>query len=188
MWEFDAPPDRRSPPCPCEHGYVASARTEPVLPLRDVLQNSVGMDERPVPLFRLAITLFLLACTLANGGCLAVDAVDVAGHVAVDAVKVTSRVVVTTVRVGADIAGDGPNATWRLSQPGVVVVYQPRSGLAWKMPLGPDDRLSMAEALGAAHVRVEKAVLVRDRRTYEIPRSHWITTPLVPGDVVVIKD
>lgn len=146
------------------------------------------MVERIFPALRLAAAALLLAATLLNGGCLVVDAVAVTGDVAVDAVKVTSKVVVTTVRVGADIAEAGSNSAWKLSQAGAVVVFQPRTGLAWKLAMGPQTQLTMAEALGASSVRVARALLVRNRRTYEIAPSRWAFTELRSGDVVVIKD
>lgn len=146
------------------------------------------MVERIVPALRLAASVLLLAATLLNSGCLVVDAVAVTGDVAVEAVKVTGKVVVTTVRVGADIAGAGTNAAWKLSQSGAVVVFQPRTGLAWKLAMGPQTQLTMAEALGASGVRVARGILVRNRRTYEISSSRWATTELRSGDVVVIKN
>ena len=145
------------------------------------------MVERPLSPLRLLAALLLLGCTLANGGCIVVDAVAVTGDVAVEAVKVTGRIVVTTVHVGADIAEAGSNAAWRLSQTGAVVVFQPKTGLAWKTPLAAGGQLTMAEALGATGLRVAKGMLVRNRRTENVAPSRWAMTALRPGDVIVVQ-
>ena len=144
---------------------------------------------------RTVMTLSLVAGTVGFGGCVvtgviegvgkvAVATVSTAGNIVGAAVKATGHVAASSVDASGEVTDSSVKFAAKLSQQGMVVFFDPKSGAVWKTPWSEGLRLLTASQTAQIGATLQAARVIRGATVVATDKKTVADLLVKPGDVV----
>ena len=145
--------------------------------------------------YGLVAAVALVADSMACSGCLvaglvvgvgevAVATVSTAGKVAGAAVKATGHVAASTVDASGEVGDSSLKLAAKLSQDGMVVFFDPKSGAVWKTPWSKGLKMLAASRTAQVGPALQAARVIRGTQAAAVEPKNVANLLVKSGDVV----
>jgi len=144
---------------------------------------------------RLGVALVLAAAAVGLSGCVvttvvtgvgkvAVATVSTAGQVAGAAVRATGHVAASSVDASGEVAESSLKVAAKLSQEGMVVFFDPKTGAVWKTPWSEGLKLLAASQTAQIGTALQVARVIRGAQVLAAEKKTIADLVVKSGDVV----
>lgn len=151
----------------------------------------MGIPLLPVPT-RLLLMALAPALVLGGGGCsaaalagkAATTSIGIAADVTAATVRGTGKVAAAAVGAGGDVADESIKVAAKLSKTGMVVFFDPKTGLTWEAPWKEGLKLLAASEMAKVDMAMTAVRIIRAGKAINAKAGEAAKLAVKSGDVI----